>query len=81
MRLLYYNGDSDFSLAEFFKSAIPEYAILSHTWEGEEVTFEDLQNGTGKKKADYKKIRFCVEQAMQFFCRESKRIGSKSSLE
>jgi hypothetical protein len=42
MRLLYYNGDGDFSLAEFFKSAIPEYAILSHTWEGEEVTFEEL---------------------------------------
>jgi len=36
-------------LAEFFKSAIPEYAILSHTWEGEEVTFEELQNGTGTK--------------------------------
>ncbi|KAH9203855.1 HET-R [Leptodontidium sp. 2 PMI_412] len=71
MRLLYYNGDGDFSLAEFFKSAIPEYAILSHTWEGEEVTLEDLQNGTGTKKAGYEKIRFCAEQAkrdgLQYF--------------
>jgi hypothetical protein len=71
MRLLHYNGDGDFSLAEFFKSAIPEYAILSHTWEGEEVTFEDLQNGTGTKKDGYKKIRFCAEQAkcdgLQYF--------------
>ncbi|KAG4442537.1 hypothetical protein IFR05_001949 [Cadophora sp. M221] len=71
MRLLCYNGDSDFSLAEFFKRNIPKYAILSHTWEKEEVTFEDLQNGTGKKKAGYKKIRFCAEQAkrdgLQYF--------------
>jgi len=71
MRLLYYNGDGDFSLAEFFKSAIPEYTILSHTWEEEEVTFKDLQNGTGTKKDGYKKIHFCAEQAkrdgLQYF--------------
>jgi hypothetical protein len=29
----------------------------------EEVTFEDLQNGTGTKKASYKKIPFRREQA------------------
>jgi hypothetical protein len=31
---------------------IPEYAILSHTWEaeGEEVTYEDIK-GVGKKLA------------------------------
>ncbi|KAH7346491.1 hypothetical protein BKA65DRAFT_428866 [Rhexocercosporidium sp. MPI-PUGE-AT-0058] len=71
MRLLYYNRDGDFSLAEFFKRAIPEYAILSHTWEGDEVTFKDLQNGTGTTKAGYEKIRFCAEQAkhdgLQYF--------------
>jgi hypothetical protein len=71
MRLLYYNGDGAFSLAEFFKSAIPEYAILSHTWEGDEVTFEDLQNKTGTTKAGYEKIRFCAKQAkhdgLQYF--------------
>jgi hypothetical protein len=61
MRLLYYNGDGDFSLAEFFKRAMPEYAILSHTWEKEEVTFEDLQNRTGTEKDGYKKILFCAE--------------------
>jgi hypothetical protein len=42
MRLLYYNGDSDFNLAEFFKSVIPEYIILLYIWEEEEVTFKDL---------------------------------------
>ena len=71
IRLLCYNGGSDFSLADCCKSNIPEYAILSHTWAEEEVTFEDLQNGTGTKKAGYKKIRFCAEQAkrdgLQYF--------------
>ncbi|KAG4428331.1 hypothetical protein IFR05_016186 [Cadophora sp. M221] len=38
-----------------------KYAILSHRWEAEETTFEDLQNGTGMKKAGYEKIRFCGE--------------------
>jgi hypothetical protein len=50
-------------LTEFFKSNIPEYAILSHRWGAEETTFEDLQNRTGTKKASYKKIRFYGEQA------------------
>jgi hypothetical protein len=63
MRLLQYNNGSDFSLTEFFESDIPKYAILSHRWEAEEVTFKDLMEGTGKNKAGYKKIRFCGEQA------------------
>ncbi len=85
MRLLCYNGDSDFSLAEFFKSTIPEYAILSHTWEEGEVTFEDLQNGTGTKKAGYKKIRFCAEQAkrdgLQYFWVDTCCIDKSNSAE
>ncbi|KAF6809906.1 het domain protein [Colletotrichum sojae] len=31
-------------LEEFFDDAIPKYAILSHTWEHEEVSLQDLQN-------------------------------------
>ncbi|KAH8805061.1 heterokaryon incompatibility protein-domain-containing protein [Xylogone sp. PMI_703] len=31
-------------LEEYFGSEIPEYAILSHTWGQEEVTFVDIQN-------------------------------------
>ena len=51
MRLLQYNKDGDFSLAEFFEGDIPtEYAILSHRWGVEEVTFADLTDGTGKSK-------------------------------
>ncbi|KAH6703071.1 hypothetical protein BKA61DRAFT_528257 [Leptodontidium sp. MPI-SDFR-AT-0119] len=85
MRLLYYKSDGDFSLAEFFKSAIPEYAILSHTWEGEEVTFEDLQNGTDTRKAGYEKIRFCAEQArrdgLQYFWVDTCCIDKSNSAE
>jgi hypothetical protein len=31
---------------EFEGSNIPEYAILSHRWEGGEVTFQDMQDLT-----------------------------------
>jgi hypothetical protein len=65
MRLLEYNNDGEFSLTKDFGDDIPKYAILSHTWRAdtEEVTFQDLINGTGKDKAGYDKIRFCGEQA------------------
>ena len=85
MRLLCYNGNRDFSLAEFFKSTIPEYAILLHIQEGEKVTFEDLQNGTGIKKAGYKKIQFCAELAkrdgLQYFWVDTCYIDKLNSTE
>src|SRR5438552_11438606 len=69
MRLLQRSDTGEFSLTEPFASdeAIPLYAILSHTWgaDPEEVTFDDLTNGTGKDKPGYEKIRFCGEQARQ----------------
>lgn len=65
MRLLRRNNTGEFSLTQFRDDAIPPYAILSHTWgaDTEEVTFEDLINGTGKDKPGYEKIQFCGEQA------------------
>jgi hypothetical protein len=67
MRLLQCSGDGEFSLTDDFanQDKIPPYAILSHTWgsDEDEVTFEDLADGTGKAKPGYKKIRFCGEQA------------------
>ncbi|KAG9230476.1 heterokaryon incompatibility protein-domain-containing protein [Amylocarpus encephaloides] len=68
MRLLQYNKDGDFSLIEFHESDIPEYAILSHTWEqdnSQEVTYAEVIRGTGQDKEGFKKIRFCGEQARQ----------------
>jgi hypothetical protein len=34
-------------LHEFFDDEIPPYAILSHRWETDEVTFQDLMEGRG----------------------------------
>ncbi|RYN67135.1 hypothetical protein AA0118_g2137 [Alternaria tenuissima] len=65
MRLLRRNGDGEFSLMEFIGNDIPRYAILSHTWEDEEVTFRDVVNGTGKDKAGYRKLLFCAAQTVQ----------------
>ncbi len=41
MRLL---NTATSKLAEFSGSEIPKYAILSHRWGAEEVTFQDIQN-------------------------------------
>lgn len=51
-------------LKEFFGQSIPPYAILLHTWEADEVSFQDLQNGTGEMKVGYEKIRRCCEIAL-----------------
>jgi hypothetical protein len=86
MRLLEYNNDGEFSLTkDFVGDDIPEYAILSHTWEAdtEEVTFKDLNDGAGKGKSGYKKICFCGEQArrdgLQYFWVDTCCIDKSSS--
>lgn len=38
MRLI---NTKSMELVEFFDKDVPEYAILSHTWEEEEITFEE----------------------------------------
>ncbi|KIW10920.1 hypothetical protein PV08_10219 [Exophiala spinifera] len=66
MRLLKILPNRDFCLTERLPdNAILQYAILSHTWgdEGQEVTFEDMDKGSGRDKAGYEKLRFCGEQA------------------
>ncbi|KAI3319068.1 HET-domain-containing protein [Xylariaceae sp. AK1471] len=50
-------------LREFFDSDIPEYAILSHTWGEEEVSFQDLEKPDHKQKIGYTKIDRCCRQA------------------
>ena len=69
MRLLLRSNTGDFSLTKDLvgDNTVPPYAILLHTWgaDSEEVTFEDLTNGTGKDKPGYEKILFCREQARQ----------------
>jgi Heterokaryon incompatibility protein (HET) len=53
---------------EYFSSNkfIPDYAILSHTWEAaeEEVLFADMEKSTAAGKAGYKKLLYSCKQAM-----------------
>ncbi|KAF2666026.1 TPR-like protein [Microthyrium microscopicum] len=63
MRLLKRKPNGDFDLATFNNTNIPSYAILSHTWGDEEVTYDELVTGAGKNKPGYDKIRFCGERA------------------
>ena len=63
MRLLSLNEHDDLAWREFSQDKIPPYAILSHTWGAEEVSFVDLVDKSGKSKAGYRKIIFCGEQA------------------
>jgi len=65
MRLL---NSSTFQLEDFFPDRIPAYAILSHTWEADEVLFADMERGSAERKAGYKKIRYsCVQAAAHGF--------------
>ncbi|KAL2071100.1 hypothetical protein VTL71DRAFT_12335 [Oculimacula yallundae] len=60
MRLL---NTTTIELEEYIGESIPSYAILSHRWEGEEVTFQDLREGRGENMAGYSKITGCCRQA------------------
>ena len=70
MRLLYIKEDGGLGWTEDLLDAqVPPYAILSHTWGDQEVTYKDLQSyeDTGgfaeQLKEGSRKIEFCAEQA------------------
>ncbi|OQV05548.1 NACHT domain-containing protein [Cladophialophora immunda] len=64
MRLLERKINGEISLTEdFLEEKVPRYAILSHTWGTEEVSFKAMMDGTAKNKLGYDKIRFCRDQA------------------
>jgi hypothetical protein len=64
MRLLQLIGPNKFSLVQVPTHNTLPYAILSHTWtDGQEVTYQDLIRGVGKRRSGYEKIKFCGEQA------------------
>jgi hypothetical protein len=62
MRLL---NTSTISLEEFFDDQLPPYAILSHRWQADEVSFQHMQSGAAIGKAGYAKIGACCEQALR----------------
>lgn len=53
------------TLQEFFGTRIPHYAILSHRWEDEEVTYQDLLGGRGPQMKGWSKIAGCCKQAIE----------------
>jgi hypothetical protein len=59
------NPGDPVKLEEFFGSQVPPYAILSHTWGKDEVTFQDITSSTGPPydKAGFSKIRGCCVKA------------------
>jgi hypothetical protein len=85
MRLLSLDSHGNLAWAEFTQDRLPPYAILSHTWGAEEVTFADLINGHAQNKAGYRKVVFCGEQAardkLQHFWVDSCCIDKRSSAE
>lgn len=45
---------------EFFDSQTPKYAILSHRWTGNEVSFQDFESCKEQRRSSFEKIRnFC----------------------
>jgi hypothetical protein len=54
-------------LEQFFEARAPPYAILSHTWGEDEVTFQEMQanEASTETKSGYKKLWGCCVQAAQ----------------
>ncbi|KAK0129725.1 hypothetical protein ONS96_000285 [Cadophora gregata f. sp. sojae] len=48
---------------EDFMGISPAYAILSHRWQDDEVSFQDMMNGEAANKAGYSKIKKCCREA------------------
>ncbi|KAL9607639.1 MAG: hypothetical protein Q9167_007462 [Letrouitia subvulpina] len=65
MRLLKFDSHGELSLTKDLIQNVPPYAILSHTWgaDEDEITFDNLKEGSTKGKAGYEKILFCGKQA------------------
>ena len=45
MRLLKTSPSNDFELVSVPNDSPPPYAILSHTWEADEITYDDIESG------------------------------------
>ncbi|KAK4182927.1 hypothetical protein QBC35DRAFT_135538, partial [Podospora australis] len=86
MRLLERNNTGEFGLTgDIPDDQVPQYAILSHTWDDGEVLFRDIMDGTCTSKAGYAKIRFCGDQAardgLKFFWVDTCCIDKSDSAE
>jgi hypothetical protein len=52
-------------LHPFFGAKIPAYAILSHFWGDDEVTFQDLRGARGPEKQGWGKVVGCCDKALK----------------
>src|SRR6201992_3721901 len=54
-------------LEEFARVSRPKYAILSHTWGTDEVSYQEMKHdrSASEKKAGFAKIEFAASQAKQ----------------
>ena len=70
---------------EFFGEDIPQYAILSHTWDNGEVLFDDLVHERYTNKPGFEKLRYFSQQAaqdgLQYIWMDSCCIDKRSSAE
>jgi hypothetical protein len=75
----------DLSLHTFAGDSIPTYAILSHRWEDEEVTLQDLLAGNAQQKAGWEKVRrfrqYALSKGHQFIWMDTCCIDKSSSAE
>jgi hypothetical protein len=89
IRLLRQQSDGSIAFRETTGSNVPAYAILSHTWEKEEVTFQDMEVSADKSntvsKTGWRKIQFCAKQAaadaLQYFWIDTCCIDKKNAVE
>lgn len=88
MRLLGFKADGTFTFQEFEGKYKPPYAILSHTWDSDsskEVSFQDIEAGTGQGKPGYRKVEFCAKQAeldgLRYFWIDSCCIDKRNATE
>jgi hypothetical protein len=70
------------------EKTIPKYAILSHTWGADEVTYQDMRDGlsqTVQQKTGFTKIKLACQQAkaegLEFCWVDTCCIDKKSSAE
>lgn len=43
----------------------PPFAILSHTWEGDECSLQDMKDPSVNSRIGYAKIKNCCDQALK----------------
>ncbi|KAK7177848.1 NB-ARC and TPR domain protein [Paraphaeosphaeria sporulosa] len=89
LRLLEPKPDGSIVFHEMTSSDVPAYAILSHTWEKEEVLYQDMEANADMSKTvskpGWRKIEFCARQAaadgLRYFWIDTCCIDKKNAVE